>query len=368
MSGHMQCADRTHRARTVVFEPLEKRTFLSASIPAALQAVPIGSFDLVAAASYVGYPYPYIPSSEYPTANGLTPNQIRGAYGLGIYTAGTGSLSENNYVPGLLGGGIVFGPTKGDGTGQTIAIVDPYDDPTALSDLNNFSAQFGLPVFNGSGDPTFTKLNQSGETSPLPGTDPDGPYSTTDDISDWEVEESLDIEWAHVAAPMANIILFEANGASTGVRLLDNLCAAVQTAAKTGGVSTVSMSWSFPENEIPDEQSYDSDFTTPSTHNGGVTFLAAAGDYGAYVAASTTITPQYPASSPNVVAVGGTSLYPNGNSYGTETAWGNGTNSWNTIQNHGKGGGGGISAIESQPEYQKGVVANSITTTQRRLP
>ena len=60
---------------------------------------------------------------------------------------------------------------------------------------------------------------------------------------------------------------------------------------------------------------------------GGITFLAATGDYGAYAANSTTITPQYPASSPNVVAVGGTTLTVSGNSYVSETGWGSGTNS-----------------------------------------
>ncbi len=168
-------------------------------------------------------------------------------------------------------------------------------------------------------------------------------------------------------APMANIILFEADDAS------DNLYTAVQTAANTPGVVAVSMSWSGPE--FSGESSYDSTyFTTPPGHIGGsatlggtglpgnVTFLAATGDYGPYAPGTTTLTPQYPAASPNVVAVGGTTLSVNGNAYGGETAWGNGTDSGFYY-----GGGGGISAFESQPAYQKGVV-NAFSTVQRTYP
>ena len=125
---------------------------------------------------------------------------------------------------------------------------------------------------------------------------------------------------------------------------------------------------------------YDSTvFTTPSGHiggsatlggaglPGGVTFLAAAGDNGPYAGdGTTTIAPQYPATSPNVIAVGGTSLTVDGSNpnytYGGETAWGDGTKSWRD-----GGGGGGISAYESQPSYQSGVVS-AFSTTQRTYP
>ena len=124
------------------------------------------------------------------------------------------------------------GGLAGTGSGQTIAIIDAYNDPNILSDAAAFSTQFGLQQFNVSGGPTLTVLNQSGGTS-LPGTDPDGHAERH-----WEVEESLDVEWAHSIAPQANIILFEAASASTS-----NLMAAVKTAADYSGVSVVSMSW-----------------------------------------------------------------------------------------------------------------------------
>ena len=146
--------------------------------------------------------------------SGLTPNQVRGAYGLGTYASG------------VLTNCVTFGAQgtiQGDGSGQTIAIVDAYDDPGLVSssdpnfstsDLAEFDAQFGLPD-----PPSFKKLNQTGGTK-LP----------TGSGTGWVMEESLDVEWAHAMAPMANIILYEA--ADTG----DGLYTAVHTAASHSGV------------------------------------------------------------------------------------------------------------------------------------
>ena len=108
---------------------------------------------------------------------------------------------------------------------------------------------------------------------------------------------------------------------------------AVDFARHLPGVSVVSMSWG--SGEFGSEKAYDSIFTTPAGHN-GVTFVAASGDSGAYSGA------QWPASSPNVVAVGGTSLYVN--AVGTtvfEAAW--------------SGSGGGYSVLESEPSFQRSV-------------
>ncbi|MFI5457364.1 MAG: SdrD B-like domain-containing protein [Isosphaerales bacterium] len=183
-----------------------------------------------------------------------------------------------------------------DGTGQTIAIVDAYDDPSIYQALDAFDTQFGL---TGSG-PTLaqqygpassflTVLNQNGQTTSLPGTDPSGPGT-----DNWAVEIALDVEWTHAIAPGAQIVLVEANSQS-----LSDLMTGVATAASQPGVSVVTMSWGFPEGQAvfaADEANYDSTFNVL-----GVTFLASTGDYG-------TADPEYPAFSPNVVAVGGTSL------------------------------------------------------------
>ena len=313
-------------------------------LPAGWQVQPPVSVALLSSVDSVGASAPY----------GLTPNQVRGAYGLGTYTSG------------VLTNPITFSGIQGDGSGQTIAIIDAYDDPNALSDLNAFSTYFGLPTFGGTGNPRFKKLNQNGGTS-LPHTDPGGAWSATGNDS-WEMEESLDIEWAHAMAPMANVILFEASNAGSG------LYTAVQTARTTSGVVAVSMSWG--GNEFSGETANDSTyFSTPSGHIGGaaslggtglvggITFLASSGDSGAYGANNSTITPQYPASSPNVVAVGGTSLTLNPDGTWTETSWGNGTSSGTA-----GGGGGGISVDESQPAYQSGTVSAYSTTAGTPIP
>jgi len=330
------------RPRSLRFEPLEARALLS--------VIPV-----TAAGSQPHHPYMHLQKADGTGTSpaGLVPNQVRGAYGLGTYTSG------------VLHNGISFGGISGDGSGQTIAIVDAYDDPTALTDVNAFSQFFGLPTFGGAGHPTFQKLNQNGQASPLPGTDPSGPGS-----SDWENEESLDIEWAHAMAPMANMILFEASNDLAGT---NDLFTAVQAANATPGVVAVSMSWS--NDEFPSETGMDSTyFTTPAGHYGGapsvggkdipggITYLAAAGDSGAYDPGTTAIAPQYPASSPNVVAVGGTYLTTAGNSYVSETSWGNGVDSGNL-----GGGGGGISDYEPQPSYQKGVT-DTFSTGNRAYP
>ena len=250
---------------------------------------------------------------------GLSPAQMRGAYGLGQF----GSSS------------ITFGGAQGDGTGQTIAIVDAYDDPTALNDLNFFSTTYSLPTFNaGAGSPTFTQVNENGQTSPLPGTDPVGPAGTPSK-STWEEEESLDIEWAHAMAPNANLILVECTSNSD----FDLIAKGAVTAAGLPGVSVVSMSFGGPE--FAGENGLDSLFAAP-----GVTFFASTGDKGSPGG--------YPAYSQNVVAVGGTSLNVSGNTYVSETGWGNFIGS----------SGGGISEVEFQPAFQ----TPYFTSSQRTIP
>jgi hypothetical protein len=237
---------------------------------------------------------------------GFTPQQIRTAYGISSIT---------------------FGTLPGDGSGQTIAIVDAYDDPAfvnstdpgfSASDLAQFDRQFSLPD-----PPSFTKVNQYGGNTGLPGTDPAGPGSPT---GNWEYEIALDVEWAHALAPNANIVLVECNSDSAS-----DLYAGVATAGDLPGVSAVSMSWGAGESS---QDAYRNLlFETPSGHP-GVTFVASAGDAGAPGI--------YPAFSPKVVAVGGTTLsLGSDGSYQGETAW--------------SSGGGGASSLEAEPAYQQAV-------------
>ena len=255
-------------------------------------------------------------------ATAYTPAQLRAAYGIN-------SLSE-------------------DGTGQTIAIVEAYDDPSIYQALDAFDLQFGLtdsgPSLAAQYGPAtsfLTVVDQTGQATALPGTDPSGPGT-----NNWETEASVDVEWAHAFAPGAQIVLVEANSQS-----LSDLMAAVGTAAAQPGVSVVSMSWGLPEGQsvfAADEANYDNVFNVP-----GVTFLASTGDYG-------VADPEYPAFSPNVVAVGGTSLTLNAdNSYSSETGWG----SYSDSMGMSIGSGGGLSLYEPEPSYQEGVQSTGSRTT-----
>src|SRR5205823_5599138 len=179
-----------------------------------------------------------------------------------------------------------------DGRGQTIAIVDAYDDPRIFNDLATFDRTFNLPA-----PPSFVKA-----------------YYTTQTNNGWAGEEALDVEWAHAMAPAANLLLVEAKSSS-----LSDLLTAVDWARHQSGVSVVSMSWG--GGEFSSETSYDGYFTTPSGHK-GVTFVASSGDNGAVSS--------WPAVSPNVLSVGGTSLRTDSvGNYISETGW--------------SGSGGGIS-------------------------
>jgi hypothetical protein len=177
------------------------------------------------------------------------------------------------------------------GAGETIAIVDAFGDPSISSDLQTFDANFGLSDNNAQGQFVLTVATPQGAV-------------TTD--ANWATEESLDVEWAHAIAPQANILLVEASSSS-----VMDLTNAVNYAKAQSGVVAVSMSWgSIPD--FADETADDPDFTTPSGQP-GVTFIAASGDNGQ---------PNYPSTSPNVLAIGGTTLTvdDSGNLVG-ESAW-----------------------------------------------
>ncbi|MDH2442778.1 S53 family peptidase [Amnibacterium sp. CER49] len=191
------------------------------------------------------------------------------------------------------------------GSGQTIAIVNAYDDPTAEADLQTFSTQFGLPGCT-SASGCFTKLNQSGKATTYPASDPT-----------WALETSLDLQWAHAVAPAAKLVLVEATSSSLG-----NLTTAVRTAATKAGF--VSNSWGAPETST--ESSLDTAF-----QGRGISYFVAAGDSG--------LPAQYPSASPYVVSVGGTTLhFDTTGAFSSETGW--------------SSSGGGCSLYESAPAAQ----------------
>ncbi len=225
------------------------------------------------------------------SVSGFSPAQITSAYGLG---------------------GLHFTSTNGqtvaaDGTGGTIALIVAFHDPNLASDLHVFDSQFGLP------DPSLNQVNLAGA------------FNTNDS---WAGEETLDVEWAHAIAPGAKIVVVEATTDSTS-----DLLVAVDNARTIPGVVAISMSWSGPE--ASSDLSDDAHFTTPAGHT-GITFIAASGDTGTRGGA------EWPASSPNVLAVGGTSLFINGaGGYRSESAWAS--------------GGAGISRYEAEPAYQRNI-------------
>ena len=131
------------------------------------------------------------------SSSGYTPAQLTSAYGLNAITFTSSSGA----------------PVKGDGTGETIALIEMYSDPNLQSDLETFDAQYGLPV------PALTVVNQAG--------------SQTD--GSWAIEQSLDVEWAHAIAPGANLLVVEAAPAGSQTQELQNLLSAVERGAEHGG-------------------------------------------------------------------------------------------------------------------------------------
>ena len=196
------------------------------------------------------------------------------------------------------------------GRGQKIGIVDAYGDTSIQTDLNNFCNYYGIPS---------TTVQISGQAN-------------RSGNSGWALETALDVEWAHAIAPNATIILSVAKSAS-----ISDLLAAVDAAVKAGA-TVISMSWGAQESSGINAN--DSHFQAP-----GVTFVASSGD-SAELAAPFEV--EWPASSPYVVGVGGTTLYldANGNrivpsgAASSETAWSD--------------SGGGISAVYKAASFQSG--------------
>jgi hypothetical protein len=198
-----------------------------------------------------------------------------------------------------------------DGGNATVAVVDAYNDPDAASDLATYRAAWGLPAC-GSG--CFRVLNENGQTSPLP---------ANSGSTGWATEESLDVDMVSAICPHCKIILVEAS-----TNFTSDLGTGVN-AAIAAGAKYVSNSYG------GDDSSGDgSDDSSYYNHPGDV-ITASAGDdnYGV----------EYPAASPDVVAVGGTTLSQTGSGRGwAETVW----------SHSGNGTGSGCSTFESKPAWQ----------------
>ncbi|CAN5192073.1 hypothetical protein BH11PSE9_BH11PSE9_09690 [soil metagenome] len=245
------------------------------------------------------------------TVTTFTPAQIRAAYALP-------ALQSAALAPTAL-------QAAQQGAGQTIYIVDAKHNPNAAAELAAFNTKFGLPACT-------TKAIAAATALPLPAASstegcsfsvvystPAVCITTTSPAYDavWATEIALDVQWAHATAPRARIVLIESADAS-----LNGLLGAVKL-ANAMGAGVVSMSFGSTEGNWT--ASVDPAFTAS-----GMTYLAATGDSGSAVS--------WPAVSPNVLAVGGTSLQYSGAGSRAETSWSR--------------TGGGISAYTAKPAYQ----------------
>ncbi|MFE9559284.1 peptidase S8 [Streptomyces sp. NPDC006703] len=202
------------------------------------------------------------------------------------------------------------------GTGQTIAVIDAYDDPSAESDLAAYRKQYGLPACT-TANGCFKKVNSSGQTSPLP----------SRASANQGAEDSLDLDLVSAIAPRAKILFVEASsGTMTAMGTAVNR-------AVTLGAKYISNSYIFKESSS--DPSYDKQYY----NHPGVAVVAGSGDWDYSWGVG------YPSSSPYVTSVGGTSLVRASNARGwNETVWNSKT---------GEGTGSGCSAYEPKPSWQK---------------
>ena len=221
----------------------------------------------------------------------------------------TGSSTTVGYIPSQLRS--AYNLTATGSSSETVAIVDAYNDPNAASDLATYRSAYGLAACTAASG-CFKQESETG-TSSLPSTD----YG-------WSEEESLDLDMVSAICPGCHILLVEARSATEA-----DLVTAENTAAATSGVVAISNSWGGTESssETTDDAAF---------NHHGVAITASSGDSG--------YGPIWPAASPYVTAVGGTSLSKASNTRGwTETVWSTSST---------EGTGSGCSAYEAQPSWQ----------------
>lgn len=280
------------------------------SVPGARALVRPGSGTTGRAAA------PSIIEFKKPIAGSLTPAELLGAYSLN-------------------------GASPPAGT-QTIALVDAYDDPKAESDLATYDKEFKLPECIEASD-CFRKVNQEGNKSPLPPSNTEG----REPEAGWALETSTDIEVAHAVCQSCHILLVEADSSE-----LLHLETAEETAVKLLNATEVSNSWGTPECEVGACIGEGSAF-----HDPGVVITAAAGDNGYLDWAAEELKERgfadYPASLPDVVAVGGTRLLQSHGVWEGETVWNDGgQNTKGEIEGAGAGGGGCSTSFLAKPWQQ----------------
>jgi subtilase family serine protease len=230
-----------------------------------------------------------------------------------------------------------------DGTGQTIIIVDSFGSPTVVQDLHAFDQGYGLPD-----PPSLQVLAPIGAIPPFD--------QNNSDMVGWAFETSLDVQWAHAMAPGANIVLLESPVAETeGTQGMPEFLQLEQYALDHNLGKIISQSWGATENTLMDTSGekivdqFNSFYAKAALH--GITVFASSGDSGvANIDVNNNFYPFptviFPASSPWVTAVGGTSLTASvTGQYQSEVVW-------NSGQPSGGATGGGLSQMFPEPRYQ----------------
>ncbi|MCL6668341.1 S53 family peptidase [Streptomyces panaciradicis] len=250
---------------------------------------------------------------SYRVTGGLTAFQKQQAARTGVTPKAADAATPSGYGPTNLQS--AYGLTSAaasNGSGETIAIVDAYNDPNAESDLATYRSYYGLPACT-TANGCFKKVSQTGSTTSLPSSD-----------SGWSEEISLDLDMASAVCPKCNILLVEATSAT-----MANLGKAVNEAVSLGAKY---VSNSYGGSESSSDTSYDSSYF----NHPGVAITVSAGD-GGYGA-------EYPAASRYVTSVGGTALKTSSTTRGwTETVW-------NTSSTEGTGS--GCSSYDTKPSWQ----------------
>jgi subtilase family serine protease len=274
---------------------------------------------------------------EFPGAPGLSfpPTTAYCLANLGIHCYQPAQLTKAYNLDSIHAAGI-------NGYGRTIVIVDAFGSPTIQNDLHVFDQTFGLPD-----PPSLTIIQPAGA---VPAFDP-----TNSDMAGWATETTLDVEWAHVFAPGANILLVETPVSETeGVQGFPEIVMAENFVIDNELGDVISQSFGATEETFPSPASIfalRSSFKNAADHR--VTVLGASGDAGATDTELNLIdlypmrVNSWPSSDPLVTSVGGTmlTLDDQGNRLAPDVVWNDGFGA----------GGGGVSAVFDRPEFQDGV-------------
>lgn len=288
--------------------------------------------------------------TKTPSAPGPAPTSTPGA-----------SIPDNDETPPPVQGGVAYTPKqirnayditplydKGYlGQGQTIIFIESYGSPTLRQDLAVFDKQYGLP------DPNLQII------APL-GTVPYNP--SIPDMLGWQFETTLDVEGAHAIAPEANLVVLTSPVDETeGTAGLPQFLQLYQYAVQHHLGTIFTNSWVASDSSLADsagqaeiaqwntflQQAVPQDHLTifgGSGDWGGTQCLVVNGQTGECATWPDALTSGFPADSPLVTSVGGTSLKISGSSY-QETVW----------NSYGDASGGGFSSLYSEPDFQKGL-------------